>query len=61
MCSHGITIDQPLHRGILFMVEEHCLLGRFHGGINFGTLYPIALVRTDVLENIHLRFQGSLG
>jgi hypothetical protein len=25
-CYPGITVDQPLHRGILFMVKEHCLL-----------------------------------
>jgi hypothetical protein len=28
----GITVDQPLHWRILFMFEEHCRLGCFHGG-----------------------------
>jgi hypothetical protein len=27
--------DQPLHRGILCIVEEHCLLECVHGGINY--------------------------
>jgi hypothetical protein len=26
--------SQPLYRGILRKVEEHCVLGRFHSGIN---------------------------
>jgi hypothetical protein len=37
-CYHGITVDQPLQRGILFVVEENCLLGCFHGGINYNPI-----------------------
>jgi hypothetical protein len=28
-CYCGITVNQPLHRGMLFMIEEHRLLGWF--------------------------------
>jgi hypothetical protein len=32
LCCHRIAVDQPLHRGLPFMLEEKCLLGCFHGG-----------------------------
>jgi hypothetical protein len=38
LCYPGITVNQPLHRRILFMVEEQCLQGYFHGGINYRCL-----------------------
>jgi hypothetical protein len=34
LCHHGNTVIQPLHTRIILMVEEHCLLGCFHGSIN---------------------------
>jgi hypothetical protein len=34
------------------MVEEHSLLGRFHGGINYMCILGLCIVRTDVSENI---------
>jgi hypothetical protein len=34
----GITLDQPLHRGVLFMVEGHCPLEFFYSVINYGFL-----------------------
>jgi hypothetical protein len=33
-----VSVEQPLHREILFMVEEHCLLEIFRGGINYRCL-----------------------
>jgi hypothetical protein len=65
---HRIIVDQPLHRGILIMVEEHCLLGCFHGGISYRCLLGLlpctksqkAFIITLILcFNLYVRDQVS--
>jgi hypothetical protein len=35
LCYDEITVNQPLNRGIQFMVAENCLLGSFHCAISY--------------------------
>jgi hypothetical protein len=43
-CYRGTTVDQSLHRGILCMGEEHCLLGCFQGTIIDGFYLGLRIV-----------------
>jgi hypothetical protein len=45
-----VIASQPLHRGKLCKVEEHCLQGCFHGGIN--GMYSRTLYTVHIPEDI---------
>jgi hypothetical protein len=52
-----LTVDQPLHTGILCMVDEHSLLGCFHGAISYRCFLGLC---TDVSESVSFPFSGFL-
>jgi hypothetical protein len=37
----GNTVTEPLHRGTLLRLEDHCLRGCFHDGISYRCLLDI--------------------
>jgi hypothetical protein len=56
LCYHGIAVNQPLHREMLFLVEEHRLQGCLHSGINdICLLGPCVGFKMAIVQGEHSR------